>query len=177
MQTLLPDRRSHGMADLILRSQTSFLKMLSTIADKCEEGLTGKYDQRHYRVSFYLATTRLSRAGPGSDLKHEWHKLKHQVPQRVLRGDHSLKKWPFMFIMTSQWTKKSGKAVSEVKGNMRVLSGHVEAGCLPARVQLRWYKHQSGSGIKVSTWFHVKTENCLLFLTEWMLPCRQSHIA
>lgn len=142
--------------------------MLSTIADRCEEGLTGKYEQRHYRVSFYLATPRLSRAGPGSDLKHEWHKLKHQVPQRVLRGDHSLKKWPFMFIMTSQWTEKSGKAVSEGKGNMRVLSEHVQAGCQPTRVQLRWYKHQSGSGVKVSHDFMLRQKTAFCF---WQSGC------
>ena len=51
------------------------------------EGLIGIYEQRRYQVSFFLllATTRLNRAGPDSDFRHEWHKLKHQVP---LRGGH-----------------------------------------------------------------------------------------
>lgn len=71
------------------------------------------YDQRRYRVSFYLAATmRLSRAGPGSDFRHEWHKLKHQVPPRGGHSEKKKKQQPSMFIIICQCTK-NGKAVSE----------------------------------------------------------------
>lgn len=81
------------------------------------------YDQRRYRVSFYLAaTTRLSRAGPGSDFRHEWHKLKHQVPPRGGHSEKKKKQQPSMFIIICQCTK-NGKAVSE--GGMK----HWGSGC------------------------------------------------
>lgn len=58
-------------------------KSLSTIADRCEGGLTGIYEQRRYQVSSYVATTRLGCAGRGGDVKD---KLKHRVPLTALRG-------------------------------------------------------------------------------------------
>lgn len=107
------------------------------------------YDQRRYRVSFYLAATmRLSRAGPGSDLRHEWHKLKHQVPPR---GGHFEKKTTAIHVHHHMSMHKKWQG-SFWRGKET----------LGVRVQLLWCKCRGGTG----AWFHMKTDKT----AEWRLP-------
>lgn len=134
------------------------------------QGLISIYEQRRYQVSFYLATTKSC----WTRQWHEWHKLKHQVPQRVLRGSHFFFeiKWPFMFIITCQCTKKWQGSYWREKETLGILSGCTPAACQPAWVQLLWCKCQSGTGANVSHDFiWRRTKFCPAVDRTWKPRC------